>query len=293
MTDTTGSADSQPHGGAGTEEQTTGATTEPQVEGPAEDDSTGSKRRSGLGQSLRQLAIVLAFALVIDSLIVTFVARPYRIPSGSMEPTLQIGDYIVVDKLSYRFDPPKPGDVVVFKAPPSWSLGYQSIRSHNTAVRRAQDGLSFFGLWPADEDDLVKRVIAVGGQTVQCRVATGLTVNGKPLSQPFLDAATMRVDPVADPCAGPGLGLVTEFGPVTVPQGRLWVMGDNRTNSADSRVHCASLPDDLQRHIPCTGDPMAGTVPVDNVIGKARFIALPPSRWGVVRSVDVQPGGTG
>ena len=293
MTDTTGSADSQPHGGAGTEEQTTEATTEPDVGRSAEDNATGSKRRSRLGQSLRQLAIVLAIALVIDSLMVTFVARPYRIPSASMEPTLQIGDYIVADKLSYRLGPPEPGDVVVFKAPPSWSLGYQSIRSHNTAVRWAQDGLSFFGLWPADEDDLVKRVIAVGGQTVQCRVATGLTVDGRPLSQPFLDAATMQVDPVADPCAGPGLGLVTEFGPVTVPQGRLWVMGDNRTNSADSRVHCASLADDLQRHIPCTGDPMAGTVPVDNVIGKARFIALPASRWGVVRSVDIQPGGTG
>ena len=126
---------------------------------------------------------------------------------------------------------------------------------------------------PPDENDLVKRVIAVGGQTVECRVDTGLTVDGKPLHQPFLDPQTMDADPAVYPCLG------SEFGPVKVPEERLWVMGDNRTHSADSRAHCTSSPRKSQEGIICTGDPNAGTVPVDNVIGKARFIAWPPGRW--------------
>ncbi len=118
----------------------------------------------------------------------TFIARPYLIPSESMEPTLHgcngcVGDRIMVDKLTYRFSSPEPGDVVVFKGPPNWNVGYKSIRSDNTAVRWVQNALSFVGFVPPDENDLVKRIIAVGGQTVQCRADTGLTVDGKPLER--------------------------------------------------------------------------------------------------------------
>jgi signal peptidase I len=252
----------------------------------SEDNMSGSKRKKS---SLREAAILIVIAVGLYYLMLTFVARPYLIPSESMEPTLHgcmgcTGDRIMVDKVIYRFGSPKPGDVIVFKGPPVWNIGYRSIRSANTAVRWMQNALSFVGFVPPDENDLVKRVIAVGGQRVECRVATGLTVNGKPLNQPFLDPKTLGVDPSLYPCLGP------EFGPVTVPQDRLWVMGDNRTHSADSRAHCTSLPADLQRGILCTGDPTSGTIPVDNVIGKARFIAWPPSRWGGVRSVDVQQG---
>ncbi len=240
-----------------------------------EDESKPAKK-----STLRELATLAVIAIVIYYVMLTFVARPYLIPSESMEPTLHgcstcVGDRIMVDKLTYRFTSPKPGDVIVFKGPPSWNVGYKSIRSSNTALRWVQNALSFIGFVPPDENDLVKRVIAVGGQTVQCRSDTGLTVDGKPLKEPYLDPATMLAYPSVYPCLG------SEFGPVTVPAGRLWVMGDNRTHSADSRAHCPML---------CTGDAMAGTVPVANVIGKARFIVWPPSRWGVVRSVNPQTG---
>jgi signal peptidase I len=252
----------------------------------SEDNMSTSKRKKS---TAREAAILIVIAVGLYYLMLTFVARPYLIPSESMEPTLHgcmgcTGDRIMVDKVTYRFGSPKPGDVIVFKGPPVWNIGYKSIRSTNTAVRWMQNALSFVGFVPPDENDLVKRVIAVGGQTVECRVATGLTVNGKPLNQPFLDPKTLGVDPSLYPCLGP------EFGPVTVPQDRLWVMGDNRTHSADSRAHCTSLPADLQRGILCTGDPTSGTIPIDNVIGKARFIAWPPSRWGGVSSVDIQQG---
>jgi signal peptidase I len=242
------------------------------------------KRKRG---ALREGAILVTIALVLYYVMLTFIARPYLIPSESMEPTLHgcngcVGDRIMVDKLTFRFSDPQPGDVVVFKGPPSWNVGYKSIRSDNTAVRWVQNALSFVGFVPPDENDLVKRIIAVGGQTVECRADTGLTVDGKPLDEPYLDPATMMADPQIYPCLG------NEFGPVTVPTGRLWVMGDNRTHSADSRAHCTNLPADAQRGLLCTGDPTNGTVPVENVIGKARFIAWPPSRWGGVDSMNPQ-----
>ncbi len=249
-----------------------------------ENRSTGKKR-----SMLRETVVLASIAMLIYYLMLTFVARPYLIPSESMEPTLHgcagcVGDRIMVDKLTYRFSSPEPGDVVVFRGPPSWNRGYQSIRSDNAAVRGVQNVLSFVGFVPPDENDLVKRVIAVGGQTVQCRADAGLTVDGKRLSEPYLDPATMMADPAVYSCLG------GDFGPVTVPQGRLWVMGDNRTHSADSRAHCANTPEGVQNHVLCTGDPMMGTVPLSNVIGKARFIAWPPTRWGGVGSVNPQQG---
>ena len=252
----------------------------------SEDDSQDAspKRKHS---TAREITILATIALVLYYVTLTFIARPYLIPSESMEPTLHgcpgcVGDRIMVDKVTFRFSQPEPGDVVVFKGPPSWNVGYKSLRSDNTAIRWVQNALSFVGFVPPDENDLVKRVIAVGGQTVQCRADTGLTVDGKQLNEPYLDPATMMADPGVYPCLGP------EFGPVTVPQDRVWVMGDNRTHSADSRFHCSNLPADAQNGLLCTGDPVAGTVPVENVIGKARFIAWPPSRWGGINGVNPQ-----
>jgi signal peptidase I len=258
----------------------------PPADSPAEPRvDTAPKKHS----ALREGVTLVGIAILLYYVMLTFVARPYLIPSESMEPTLHgckgcVGDRIMVDKLTYRFGSPEPGDVIVFKGPPNWNVGYKSIRSQNTPVRWVQNALSFVGFVPPDENDLVKRIIAVGGQTVQCRAATGITVDGKRLTEPYLDPVTMVADPAVYPCLG------NEFGPVTVPDGRLWVMGDNRTHSADSRAHCTSTPADAQKGILCTGDPSTGTVPVSNVIGKARFIAWPPSRWGGVSSVDPQVG---
>jgi signal peptidase I len=278
VTDNTGSDDSTPDNA--TQPDTPDATTA--------DDATdkGEKKKKS---ALREGAILVAIAIVLYYVMLTFIARPYLIPSESMEPTLHgcagcVGDRIMVDKVTYRFGEPHPGDVIVFKGPPNWNVGYKSIRSTNTAVRYVENALSVVGFVPPDENDLVKRVIATGGQTVQCRADTGLTVDGKPLTEPYLNAQTMMADPLVYPCLG------NEFGPVKVPDDRLWVMGDNRTHSADSRAHCTSTPVDAQKGILCTGDPMAGTVPVSNVIGKARFIAWPPSRWGGVSSVNPQQG---
>jgi signal peptidase I len=282
VTETTDSSEGQPESDPAVPQVATSPPDPDSAAADADDEPAGNKRAA-----LRETLILAVIALLLYYVMLTFVARPYLIPSESMEPTLHgcsgcVGDRIMVDKLIYHFSSPHPGDVIVFKGPPPWDIGYKSIRSHDAAVRLLQNTLSFVGFVPPDENDLVKRVIAVGGQTVQCRNNTGLTVNGARLKEPYLDPATMNADPSVYPCLGP------EFGPVSVPQGRLWVMGDNRTHSADSRAHCTSTPTDAMNGLLCTGDPMAGTVPVGNVIGKARFIVWPPSRWGGVRSVNPQ-----
>lgn len=230
-------------------------------------DTTGApeppRRKSGALKVFIWLSVAAVVALTAWTSVLNFVAEPYRVPGESMAPAVKPGERVIVNKLAYRSAPPKPGDVIVFKAPPEWSTGYTSIRSRNAVVRWIQNALSVVHLVPPDENNLIKRVIAVGGQTVECRVATGLTVNGQPLPEPYLDPATMQADPKIYPCLG------NEFGPVAVPEGRLWVMGDKRTQSRDSRAHCTNVPSDAQRGLACTGDPTAGTIPVANVIGKA------------------------
>lgn len=228
----------------------------------------------------KELPILILVALVLSFLLQTFIARVYLIPSESMEPTLHgcngcTGDRIVVEKLSYDFGDPHPGDVVVFLGPPSWSNDYKSIRSSNVVIRGLQNVGSIFGVVPPDENDLVKRVIATGGQKVECCDAQGrVMVDGKPLDEPYIvndfpfTPGTMTCDTA--------LKSGRCFGPVTVPDGNLWVMGDNRNNSADSRYH--------------VGDDLQGTVPVGNVKGKAVFIVLPPGRMGTVSSPDIQSG---
>ena len=237
----------------------------------------GQRRR--VPSWFREIVVLVVVALLLSVLLQTFVGRVYFIPSESMEPTLHgctgcTGDRIILDKMTFRFHDPEPGDVVVFEGPTSsWNRGYSSTRSTNPIAKAVQDAGSWAGLVAPDENDLVKRVIATGGQTVQCCDALGrVEVDGRPLDEPYVvmdfpfvqNALTCETTPQSGRC----------FGPVTVPSGNLWMMGDNRSGSADSRAHA--------------GDELGGTVPIDDVIGKARLIVLPPSRWGFIDSPSIQ-----
>ena len=118
-----------------------------------------------------EIPVVIALTLLAIFLLQTFVGRVYMIPSQSMEPTLHgcagcTGDRIFVDKIGYRFGEPEAGDVVVFKGTDSWNQGFVSQRSENDVVRTLQNLGSYVGLVAPDENDLVKRVVATGGQTV-------------------------------------------------------------------------------------------------------------------------------
>jgi signal peptidase I len=254
-------------------------------------DAAPRRRRSRAKKQKKQrpfwqeLPILIVIAAVIAALVVTFIGRPYVIPSQSMEPTLHgcpgcTGDRIYVEKLSYDFGDPKPGDVVVFVGPTgSWNSDYHSNRSSNPVVRGIQNFFSFFGLVPPDENDLVKRVIAVGGQTVQCCDAQGrVEVDGKPLDEPYahyLDPYQPGLPFAVKTPMGLSINPVgREFGPIKVPDGNLWVMGDNRNESADSRAH--------------VDDELSGTVPIRDMRGKAVFKIWPPGRIGPVRAQDPQ-----
>ncbi len=221
--------------------------------------------------------MLIVVALTLSFLIQNFVARVYVIPSQSMEPTLHgctgcTNDRVLVDKLSYRFTDPRPGDVVVFLGPPSWDNDFTSNRSGNVVLRGMQEVGALVGLAPPDERDFIKRIIASGGQTVQCCDADGhVQVNGQPLTEPYVvndfrfekGTVDCETSPKSQRC----------FAPVTVPDGHFWMMGDNRNNSADSRYHI--------------GDDSRGTVPTGNVIGKARLIVSPISRWQVVNAPQI------
>jgi signal peptidase I len=217
-----------------------------------------------------ELPVLIVAALMFTFVIQAFVARVYVIPSGSMELTLNgnngTGDRILVDKVVYDFHGPRPGDVVVFKGPPGWDqTEFFPDTTTNPVVKWLRGLAADIGVAKPDEYDLVKRVIAVGGQSVSCCDSQNRTmVNGKPLSEPYIYWQPGR----------PGPGQQLRFGPITVPQGYLWVEGDNRSNSDDSRYQ--------------NGGGIRGIVPVANVIGKARSIIWPPSRWNGVTDHDPQ-----
>ncbi|MFC5290901.1 signal peptidase I [Actinokineospora guangxiensis] len=227
-----------------------------------EDQPKHGKHRKRKKQPLwRELLTLVAVALLLTFLIQHFVGRVYSIPSGSMEQTLHgcpgcTGDRVFVDKMVFEFRDPLPGDVVVFQGPNSWTGEQVNIdgSGDNPFLAGLQYLGSLIGIAPPDERDFVKRVIAIGGQSVECcDEQNRVMVDGRPLDEPYVYWEN----------GGPDERQA--FAPVTVPEGTLWVMGDNRGNSADSRIQ--------------GGGGIRGVVPITKVIGKVRAIVLPPSRW--------------
>jgi signal peptidase I len=204
---------------------------------------------------VRDILLIFLAALLISFLIKTFLVRSFYIPSASMENTLQINDRIIVNELEPGLVPVQHGDVVVFKDPGGWLTPTPEVPPANWFVGGIDAALAFVGLTAPDSNDhLIKRVIGLPGDTVVCCNDFGqLTVNNVPLAEPYLKLS-------------PGVTKATrEDFTVTVPAGKLWVMGDNRYNSADSAFH--------------RNDPTGGFVPVGNVVGRALLISWPVSRW--------------
>lgn len=203
-----------------------------------------------------ELPFLIVFALFLAFLIKTFLVQAFFIPSGSMQNTLAIGDRVLVNRAAVWIgDTPTRGEVVVFQDPGGWLADQPPAAPSNWLT----SSLTYIGVLPQDNGDLIKRVIGVGGDNVICCNAQNqITVNGVPLDETYLypgdkaDSAPSGIDP--------------DFN-ITVPQGDLWVMGDHRSVSADSRAHV--LTD-------------GGFVPVSDVVGRADLIIWPMSQWGTL-----------
>ncbi|MCS0636572.1 signal peptidase I [Streptomyces sp. LP05-1] len=238
------------HGSGGAE----GAEGAEATDGPEDGERRGAKKQRSFW---KELPLLIGIALVLALLIKTFLVQAFSIPSDSMMNTLQRGDRVLVDKLTPWFgSEPQRGEVVVFNDPGHW-LENEPTPDPNPLQRF----LGWIGLMPSsDEKDLIKRVIAVGGDTVSCKKGGKVVVNGKPLEE------SSYIYPGSTPCDD------QPFGPIKVPEGRIWVMGDNRQNSLDSRYH-----QDLEGN---------GTVPNGNVVGRAIVVAWPATRWATLPEPD-------
>ena len=217
------------------------STPEPGQSAPA----TQKKKKKSFGREL--LTIVVA-AAVLTLLVKAFVVQVYRIPSGSMENTLQVGDRVLVNKVVYHFRGIARGDVIVFSGQDSWGPDAPPPSS-DPVVRIFDDVLSGIGLQD-NQTYYIKRVIGLPGDHVACCTDGKVTVNGVPLSE------GSYVYPGNPPSS-------VKFSEV-VPAGHLWVMGDHRSDSEDSRYN--------------TGDPGGGAIPENQVVGRAFLIIWPPSQ---------------
>jgi signal peptidase I len=233
------------------------------AEKPAQDAAGRAPQARRPRSFWRELPVLVVLALTIALVIKTFVVQAFFIPSSSMENTLLIGDKVLVNKLVYHVRKPQPGDIIVFDGAGSWDPQAPPAKaSSDPVVRVYQDTLApllrsiggLFGTAPG-QTDYIKRVIGIPGDRVACCNAQGLvTVNGVALHE------KSYLFPGAQPSQ-------IRFSKV-VPPGRLWVMGDNRLVSDDSRLH--------------RSDPGNGTIPENMVIGRAFMIVWPPSRFRVL-----------
>ncbi len=204
--------------------------------------------------ALRFLSLLVVAAVVV-TLVRVLVVQTFVIPSGSMEPTLEVGDRVVVSRLDYRLGDVQRGDVIVFDGQGVFDPPRPAARSALAEAGRAvADALGA----PVGQRDYVKRVVGLPGERVTCCDAQRrITIDGVPLTEPYLaagdDPSTVRFD-------------------IVVPPDRLWVMGDHRSESGDSRDHL--------------GDPGGGTVPLDHVVGRVVSVWWPFGRAEGVGRVD-------
>ncbi|MHA7303985.1 signal peptidase I [Arthrobacter sp. TMN-49] len=226
----------------------------------AKSETSGTEDGGTLGERVghrawawgKELLTIIVIAVVLSFLIKTFFFRAFFIPSGSMENTLEIQDRIFVNLLVPEPFGLKRGDIVVFKDTQGW---LKETATDDSPVGWIGEIATFIGLAPDNsQQHLVKRVIGLPGDKVVCCDAEGkLTINGTAITEPYLY---------------PGAAPSEETFEVTVPEGKLWVMGDHRNNSQDSRAH---------QSIDGTG-----FVPIDDVEGRAIVIAWPFSRWDIL-----------
>lgn len=187
----------------------------------------------------RELPVLVVIAFAIAMLIKTFLLQAFYIPSGSMIPTLAIGDRVIVEKVSYWFGEADRGDVIVFER----SVADPQAEEDEGIWTQVGDAFKELFGFRTEGQDLIKRVIAVEGETVQATEGRVL-INGNPVDEPYLSQGT----------------TTGTFGPVVVPEDSVFVMGDNRSGSGDSRVF--------------------GPIPTDAIVGRALVIVWPPGNMG-------------
>lgn len=221
---------------------------------PATADAQGQGLSSRLWSMLKEVLVVAAMALVISFVLKTWFIQAFYIPSGSMENTLLVGDRVVVNKLVPRTEDLRRGDVVVFEDPGGW-LPPTAAPNRGPIVSGVERGLSWIGLLPdSAENHLIKRVIGLPGDKVSCCDSQGrLAVNGVPIEETYIHPGDLPSDMPFE---------------VTVPAGRVWVMGDHRSDSDDSRFHDTD------------GNGGNGAIPIDRITGRAFAIIWPLGQWG-------------
>jgi signal peptidase I len=211
------------------------------------------KARKRSRSFFKELPFLILVALVLALLIKAFVVQAFYIPSGSMENTLRVGDRVLVNKLVYDFRDIKRGDIVVFNGADSWNPEVRLKKPSNPVAKALNWIGGTIGFTSTGEKDFIKRVIGVPGDHVVCCNADGqITVNGVALDENYLYPGNVPSASTFD---------------VTVPQGRLWVMGDHRAESSDSRSHIAVAD---------------GTIPINKVVGRAFLVVWPVSHVGTL-----------
>lgn len=202
--------------------------------------ATEEHKGAGGARLVRELPVLVVIALAFAFVLKSLVAQAFYIPSGSMVPQLQVHDRVVVSKISYRLHDPRRGDIVVFDAPPQVAVG-RPRPSPNPVVRLVRSVAEAVGVVQPSAQEFIKRVVALPAETVEGR-GGHVYVNGRLLEEPYL----------------PSGAVTTDFPPVRVGEGQLWVMGDNRPNSSDSRVF--------------------GPIERQTVVGRAVLTVWPPGR---------------